>query len=213
MPTWFTEEHRSKYTKIFSKDVPYRLALDLPRLIQQATQQAYVKDTELLPGVRRDKFPIDRRGYVETGVHHLGTRYDVVATEKLNKAGNYHHVELTMGRVVIIPAAVEQEGALPREAVYRNTLAQNPQQALPGFGEASTIAGDALLAVVLFGPSSYYPRSKDEARPGFVVVRFPYADWSGYAAGRIDLLFHLGCAERRERLPQEIALWPEQEAL
>ncbi|MBF8267364.1 MAG: hypothetical protein HW388_872 [Dehalococcoidia bacterium] len=204
---------RSRYTKIFSEDVPYEVALRIPRIIQQATEEAFRKDAELLPGVRRDMFPLYRRAYVETGVHHLSSRFAVSTQEKPNKAGNYSHVELVAGRVVIVPAAVESQDDKPRQAAYRDSLAENPQMALPGFEQLSDGIGDALLAVVLYGPSSYYPRSRDEARPGFVVVRFPYADWSNFAPGRIDLLSHLAIAQRKERLPRDIALWPEEQAM
>lgn len=206
---------RSEYSRMFASHVPFELAVDMARVARDATRQAFAKDIDLLPGARRDKFPIDRRALTETGFHHLAEKYKghgVVAKEKKNATGNCSHVEVVSGRVVIIPAAVETDESLVRDAKYRKTLASSPQLALPLDGEISQHPSDALLAVVLYGPSSTYPKTAEQAEPGFVVVRFPTPDWSCYAEGRIDLLCHFSFAQSQQKPPIEIALWPEEMA-
>lgn len=206
--------NRSKYENLFADDVPFKLVLDMARVIKEATTQAFIRNAELITGAKRDLFPHDRRALVETGIYNLATRHrnsGVVVQERKNASGTHSHVEVTLDHVVIIPAAVEKSNMLVREAKYRDTLAANPQSALPGLGiNAHHTSPDALLAVILYGPSSMFPRNAGEAHPGFIVVRFPTSDWSGYAEGRIDLLNHLEYADRDQRPPINMALWPEE---
>jgi len=201
MNNTFKFDEPSWLAQAFVASVPQGLLLDIPRVVREATRQAYLRDPELLPGVRRDKFPIDRRALVETSVHALAARYasqGVTATEKKNKTHNYSHIELVSGRVVMIPAAVEADDSLVRDADYRTSLAKNPQLAFSGAGfhPHATPPGDAVLAVVLYGPSSDYPHAAEDAGPGFVVVRFPADDWSCYVEGRVDLLGRLADTEK-----------------
>jgi len=192
----------SHWSRQVLTSVPSTLLNDISRVIREAMRNAYLGDPGMLPGVRRDKYPVDRRGHFETGFHGLSAKYKndgVVAQEVKNKTGNASHVEVTVGHIVMIGAAVESEEAIPREAAYRNSLAQTPQMALRGFDVEQTAPGDALLAVILYGPSSWYPRSFDEARPGFVTLRFPTHDWSQWVEGRIDLLARLIADEQRRQ--------------
>jgi hypothetical protein len=201
MNNTFNFDEPSWPARVFLASVPQGLLLDIPRVVRDATRQAYLRDSDLLPGVRRDKFPIDRRALVETSVHALATRYaghGVTAMEKTNKTHNYSHIELVSGCVVMIPAAVEADDSLVRDADYRTSLAKNPQLAFSGAGfhPDATPRGDGLLAVVLYGPSSHYPNAAEDLGPAFVVVRFPADDWSCYVEGRVDLLGRLADSEK-----------------
>lgn len=212
----FSQVPRSMYVKKFRDDVPHRLAVDIAKVIQQATTQAFIGGTDLIPGAKRDKYPIDRRALVETGFAALASRHKglgVTAEERTNSAGSASHVELAVGRVVIIPAAVRTSTDLVRKAKYRTSLAQSPQLALEGLGIDVPDPSDALLAVALYGPRNIYPLNAIAAKPTFVIVRFPASDWSCYAEGRIDLLLHLEFAERGENPPNNVALWPEEGAI
>lgn len=193
----------SANTRAWLEDVPDRFGLDLTRLIREAFWQAWDKDRDLLPGARRDKYPLDRRALIETALYNLVSRYSGMrALERTNECKNYHHVEITCGRIVMIPAAVESYGDLVRKAIYRHALANDAQQAFEGFKrDEEPVPNNALLAVVLYGPSSAYPRQRDEATPGFVVVRFPARGFTGYGEGRLNLLQRLVDYERGQRRP------------
>lgn len=214
MDTAFTPyDEYSEYSRLFLSCLPPTFLLDVPKIIRESTLLAFKRDTELLQGVRRDKYPIDRRALIETGLYNLATRYDGVhAVERKNAGNNYSHVELICRRLVLIPAAVESPGDMIRHAVYRHSLALNPQQAFAGMSD-DTIVGDALLGVVLYGPSSEYPKRQEAATPGFVIVRFPANDWSCYVEGRVDLLRRLTEHEKslekdRETVESPVAVQP-----
>ncbi len=164
----------------------------------------------MLPGARRDKYPLTRRAMIETSLYNLAYRYQdqgMHAIERKNEGKNYSHVEITCGRLVIIPAAVETQGDLVRKAVYRFQLAKDPQAAFDLMGIEQdcepAIPPDALLAVILYGPRSSYPQEQHDATPDFVVVRFPMRGFGRYAEGRLDLLKGLTDYERDRQEPRK----------
>jgi hypothetical protein len=189
----------SELSLLYLQSFPARFHVDAARVIRDSFGSAFGKDDDLLPGARRDKYPIDRRALVQTSLHTLCARYQkqgVRSVERVNAAANYHHVEITSGPVVLIAAAVDSEKEVVRDAKYRRYLAKNPQRALHGLGVSDDDEDEpddkgALLAVILYGPSSKYPYRREDAAPGFVSVRFPTDDFSGYAEGRVDLLARL----------------------
>jgi hypothetical protein len=206
--TGFTpHDQHSLYSSLFLRSVPEGFLLDTPRLVRQAIQQAFKRDTELLPGARRDKFPIDRRALVETALFNLGSKYaadGMHAVERKNEGNNYSHIEIMCGKVVMIPAAVDSEREIVRDASYRRSLAEKPQLAFANMAESNEpLPENALLGVILYGPSSDYPRTIEQATPGFVIVRFPASDWSCYVEGRVDLLRRLVDHESARRTDAE----------
>ncbi len=190
-------------TQMFLRYVPMDLGLDIAKVIRAATRTAHASHADFRPGARRDLYPYERHALAQTGLLELAPRYQktagVTAAERPNKTGNRTHVELYAGKVVVIAHAVEGEDVVIRDAAYRNSLAENPQAPLPGLPVPDLPPpGRALLAAVLYGPSSAFPANNDMAQPGFVVVKFPASDWSCYVDGRIDLLSRLSASERGE---------------
>ncbi len=206
MDTAFTpHDERSQWSQMFLRDMPQGLLIDLPRMIRQAGRDALRADDGLLAGARRDKYPLDRRARVQTGLYGLAAKYEadgVRAVERLNTGDNYHHTELMAGSTVLIAVAEETPLAIPREASYRRSLAASPQAAFAGFGIESPPMGDALLAVILYGPRSFYRESYGEAPESFAVVKFPVHNWKSYVDGRIDLLARLRAFESQRRSPE-----------
>lgn len=176
----------------FTQSVSLELAMDIVTTIQAGSQQAWADGSDLHPGAARDLYPHRRRALIQHGLLEAGARHarhGVQTIERLNVTGNSSHVELVVGTVVLIPAAVETARTPVREAVYRTSLVTDPQVPLPSLGPISpTIPGDAVVAAILYGPSSSYPRGTSEVIPSFIVVRFPTANWESYAEGSLDLL-------------------------
>lgn len=183
-------EPPSPHSEMFMNSIAEELAFGVVRMVKGATQAAYLAHGDLSPGARRDMFPYVRHGLLQHALVELGRTYghEVVGFERPNAIGNRTHAEVVSGQVVTIAAAVESPNAIVRDAAYRDSLAENPQFALAGMEIERPAVATALLAVVLYGPSSAFPRSVDQAGPGFVVVRFPARDWTCYVDGYIDLL-------------------------
>ncbi|MBI5284327.1 MAG: hypothetical protein HY874_04455 [Chloroflexi bacterium] len=193
-------EFTPRHVLRFRECIPQRLALDIPRYIWSATSEAFLRGGALPPFAARDLFPYDRRSLVETGLLTAARKYGdlgIGADEVKNKTLNASHVEIYAQEVVLIAAAVEGRAQLPREAEFRNSLLEDPQIAFPDPEMSSAKpTSNVLVGVILYGPSSHYPRAKTEARPGFVEVRFPVAGWARWAEGSIDLLDELEQYER-----------------
>lgn len=189
--------------EIFLQDVPEPVRLDLARVSRDAVKGAYVAKDVLAPQLRRDALGHDKRVLMQQGVLDLGTKHGVLNVSsgiRPNEVGNSHHAELDCGRVRIIAVQVDGPTERPRDAIYRETLATTNKPFLPGLGmPEQPPTGDKLLAVVLHGPSSAYPKSLDTATPGFVMVRFPAPGWTHWLEGRVDLLARLAQWERGEQ--------------
>ena len=198
--TDFTEP-LSRHSRALLECMAEELLFGLVTRLQAASEQAAVSHSDLSFGAGRDLYPHTRHALVQHSWLELGKTYGhgVVACERRNSSNNRSHVEISAGSVVLIPAAVDRESDLPREAAYRRSLAENPQAALPGLGLKPTPAGNALLAVMLYGPSCAYPGRQSDSGPAFAVIRFPLADWSGYAVGRVDVLGRLLANEKGQR--------------
>lgn len=202
-------------SRLFLQHVSEELAFELARRVRAAASQAFVSGGDMTYGARRDVYPHQRHALLQHAIVELGKTHGhgVTATEAPNSRKNRTYAELVVGPVVIVPAAVDHEGALPREATYRRSLAENPMRALPGFEmpDGDGAPGDALFALLLHGPSSDYPRGLSQATPGFVVVRFPNAGCTAYVEGRIDLLSRLAARERGTEYQHGPRLRPQRE--
>lgn len=200
-------EFTPRHVQRFRECLPRRLALDIPRYIRSAATEAFLRGDTLPPGAARDVFPYVRRSLVETGLLSAARKYSDVgvgADEIKNRTLNASHVEIYVEELVLIAAAVEARAQMPREAQFRNSLLEDPQIAFPDPTMSSVRpAGDVLVGVILYGPSSHYPRTRTEARPGFVEVRFPVAGWARWAEGSINLLDDLEKYERGKDKPND----------
>lgn len=208
----------SPLRELFLSDVPEELLLAFPRMLRQASQQAFDAKLEVELGARRDVYPHERRAFANHGLVSLAQRFaaeGVTARETLNASRNDHHVEMVSGSVILLAAAVESDGTLVRDAVYRRSITANPQLVLPAsdFERAGSELDDPLVAVILYGPSSAFPHSAAEVGPAFVTARFPYHDWSGYSEDRIDLLarMHQQDEGRKPNWSIDVDLWHQEE--
>jgi len=196
-------------------DVPEQVLLDIPRVIRQETTQALAAHVDLEPGLRRDNFPFERLlrvGHSLAGLGDKHRRVGLSASVEPNVSRNAHHVELRIGRILILACAVESSRSIPREALYRRSLLSNPQMGLGGaFGNPEVPPGPELVAVVLYGPSSDYPTGAVAPGPGFVTVRFPYSDWSGYSGERVELLPRLLDYEKGRAPNWSVEPWASEE--
>ncbi|MDZ4761790.1 MAG: hypothetical protein SGJ21_12040, partial [Alphaproteobacteria bacterium] len=107
------------------------------------------------------------------------------ARPQTNHAGNTFHVELIRGRVVLTASAVRRPQEMVREAIFRRTLARDPQRSFFDEDHPSVeLPDDPLYGLVLYGPPS---RRADQRFPGFVVVAFPDPQLR-YYIDEVDLL-------------------------
>jgi hypothetical protein len=99
------------------------------------------------------------------------------------RTGSY--VELTIGRIKLTHACVAKRTSLPREADFRNTLAEEQQKSFwPKDSQGAANPNPYLYAVLLNGVDR---KSKERSRPAFACVRFPNKFLTGYEGQSIDL--------------------------
>jgi len=101
-----------------------------------------------------------------------------------NKARSSHHLEIRLGHIVIIPAAVESRSAMVRPADFRTTLAEGDQMELALSPSPPAVAGGErlLFLLLLHGPCG-------AGMPRFIDLVPPARDCRSYVdTARLRLL-------------------------
>lgn len=196
-------ERLSPEVDAFVDNVPEELALDVVRMLRGGFRSALASVSDLTSLAAHDLYPHKRRADIQTAIRQLNERYaqyGVSAAERLNAGGNASHIEIVAGKTLLMLHAVGGENALVRQAVYRNVLLADPQSRLFDLDDQPvSVPDETQVAVVLYGPTGVFPKSFENAGPGFVVVRFPLDGWTGYSASRLDLLARLTAFEKGQQ--------------
>lgn len=103
------------------------------------------------------------------------TSSGVTAESKRNAAKNAFYTRLRTGPFVLTQSAIEFRDDVPRDAIFRTTLASG-QLDLFGDDEGDAYSDeDVILGIVVHGR-----RSRCLLAPDFLMIGFPEADCSGY---------------------------------
>jgi len=163
---------------VFLQDVPESVAVDAARCVIGSYESAFRYCRDNFPGPEaHDLYPILRRSMLERNLRARLSRYHetTTSTPELNAIGNCYHTELRSGRVILTISAVQSHGEVVRDAVFRKTLAQNPQGEL--FRKRELPPEDACLYVILL----HGPLGGGMLRsPGFIRIAFPDQDCETY---------------------------------
>lgn len=173
---------------IFDGSVPPRAQLAILRSTVVNYAEAHYLTRERFDRFsRHDVLPHIRRAYIDQGLRAVAVaqRLRGGADAALNAAGNSYHAEIVAGRTVLTASAVDSPDQMVRHAIFRETLARNPQRALPGLEPAAPAATANLYGIIVYGPGD---RRGDPRLPGFVRVVFPDPSCSIYVGDPVDLM-------------------------
>lgn len=121
-----------------------------------------------------------RRAKIEGAFRAAGRLFQgVVVESKKNAARNAYYTRLRVGPFALTESAVEFPDDVPRDAVFRSTLASGQ---LPLFEDG----GDEDMEDVIFGVFLHGRRSRCQMSPQFLLLGFPEADCSRLVT-QIDL--------------------------
>jgi hypothetical protein len=188
----------AELVNLFFNDMPEDVLLDTARCAIGAYQEAYKYTRDNFPGEEaHDLYPILRRSMFERNWRSRLIRNKALTVSvEVNAAGNCYHTLVGCGRVIMTASAVERPSEMPRDAVYRKTLATPSQIEL--FDEPEEVDEDApLYAMLLHGPLGAGLLQS----PMFLHVGFPTADCENYVT-RVNL------AERFPTLATELSIKP-----
>jgi len=120
------------------------------------------------------------RAKVDIYLRQLSKRFpeQVEAITSLNKAKNSHHALVISDKIMMTASAVQFETALPREAIFREELAEQTQgefiydeekniYTLPTLSEHKPSLDSKIYAIILHGPAE-----NNRYLPGFIKVAF-----------------------------------------
>lgn len=166
---------------LFDRYVPNDAQQAMMRCVGRVYSESYHHcRAEYPPEELAQIYPQTRWAKLEYSLRMLVLRFDGMSARPVPN-GNGHHTEVTAGRVVMTASAVPTPGALPRNAVFRKTLARSPQISFPFARIDPPHPDDPLYAFLLHGPDLNEPW-----RPAFLSVAFPNDRCDAYL-GRIDL--------------------------
>lgn len=134
----------------------------------------------------------------------LSESLGVSVSAELNKSRNSYHALLVAGGVRMTPSAIENRNELPREALFRETYAEDNQ--LNMFEDNAPRNEDApLFGLILHAPSA------NQKEPRFVDIAFPDSEYTQYVGTKIDLfqLFPETVASRRIQTEEFVAAEPQ----
>ena len=125
----------------------------------------------------------ERRAYIEQNLRAFAKRHKINCPKaKLNYARNSFHTELVSGRTVLTASALEWQDQMVREALFRNTMAREPQAHLFD-EEIPPDSNDPLYGIICYGVGA----RRVDPIPGFVRVAFPNSTCSNYIDA-VDLM-------------------------
>lgn len=190
----------------FDSQVSQQVQERLLRLILAAYLQARrdIRD-DYQPQVAHDVFPHILRARVDSFLYSIGSRFgfsDVEARYEPNKQSNSFHTVMKVGKVVLTSSAVEGPGVVPRNAEFRNEIADAQSRFIVDSGCNAFVIDDmptpddaVLYGLIIHGPEAYGVKTPLRYIPGFVRVAFPNRSCSAY----------LDCLDLKARFPQLFA--------
>jgi len=173
-----------KPIEMFDTFVPEAVQLTLAEgVIREYKNAKILCETEFNPAESVDLLPHFRRACIESMLCELSKRHsEVRILRRLNANRNCSHRLVFCGRVMLTQSLVERKKTLPREAIYRESYAHDPQYSL--FGEEEPPIEDAPL----YGIISHMPVSgRDNGIASFVDIVFPDKEYK-IIVGRVPLL-------------------------
>ena len=165
--------------------VPTEVLAAVLRAILQSYKDASSACYETMrPRQAKDASGPFRRNKIESELVGVGERFQhVIAVEdNLYKHGTGNYIELTCGVVKMTESCVANPKDFPRDANYRDTLAESTQLLLEFVPKEAP--GKYLYAILLHGVDG---TAKRRSGCRFAQVRFPLSRFVGYTEDRIDL--------------------------
>jgi hypothetical protein len=172
-------------SQVFLDHVPAGVLAAMLRAVLQSYKDASSACYETMrPRQAKDASGPFRRNKIESELVGVGERFQQVISveDNLYKRGTGNYVELTCGVVKMTESCVPSPKDFPRDADYRETLAESTQLVL-GFVPAET-PGKYLYAILLHGVDG---TAKQRSGCRFAQVRFPLKGFASYTEDRVDL--------------------------
>ena len=159
-----------KPVEMFDSFIPEALQLDIAKGVVREYHHAKIFcDTEFNPAESRDLLPHYRRACIESMLCELSNKYSGMRNNrKQNLKRNCSHRLIFYRRIMLTQSLVERERMLPREAIYRESYARDPQLHLFG-KEEPTIEDAPLYGIITHAPVS----GRENDVPSFVDIVFP----------------------------------------
>lgn len=195
-----------KPIEMFDTFVPEAVQLNLVEGVVREYKNARILcETEFNPPESADLLPHFRRACIESMLCELSKKHsEVRILRRLNAKRNCSHRLICCGRVTLTQSLVDRKITLPREAIYREGYARDPQYSL--FGEEEPSIEEApLYGIITHMPVS----SRDNGIVSSVDIVFPDKDYK-IIVGRISLLDRFPgildavCATVQEQIPDSI---------
>ena len=168
----------------FDSHFPRRLQRGILRVVTVAHHAAYRSvRSRFEKFTAHDLIGHERRAYVEQDLYAFAKRYSLTNSRpRMNYTKNSFHVELVHGSIVLTASSVQSPEQMVRKAVFRDTLARDPQGHLYE-NEVSSPDPDSLLyGIILYGALP------EERFPSFVNVAFPDQECSRYLGDSVSLM-------------------------
>lgn len=173
-----------KPVEMFDAFVPEAVLLTITEGVIREYKNAKIWcETEFNPVEADGLLPHFRRACIESMLCELTKRHPEIQTmRRLNAKRNCSHRLVSCGGVMLTQSLVEHKKALPREAIYREGYARDPQYYL--FGEDDPPIEEAPL----YGIITHMPVSgRENGLAAFVDIVFPDQAYK-VIVGRIPLL-------------------------
>ena len=172
-------------SQVFQDHVPTEILAAVLRAVLQSYKDASATCYEAMrPRQAKDASGPFRRNKIESEFVGIGERFKhlISVADKLYKRGTGNYIELSCGLVKMTQSCVLNATDLPREADYRDTLAEDSQLAFEFIPKGTP--GKHLYGILLHGVDGM---SKQRSGCRFAEVRFPLRGFEGYTEDRIDL--------------------------
>ena len=188
----------------FDNHFPKRLQQGILRVVTVSHHAAYRSvRSRFEKFTAHDIIGHERRAYVEQNLYAFAKRYSLTNSQpRMNHGKNSFHVELVHGAIVLTASSVQSPEQMVRKAVFRDTLARDPQGHLFENEVSSPDLDSLLYGIILYGALP------EERFPAFVNVAFPDQECSRYLGDSVSLMdrFQKGYSELVIRLRRDEGL-------
>jgi len=195
----------SEITSRFGQSVSNSLLSAILNIIYDAYKSAHDECEHAFDkNELKNILPHYRWAKINTLLRGLSESLGVSVTAELNKSRNSYHALLVAGGVRMTPSAIENRNDLPREALFRETYAEDNQLSM--FDDNAPRNDDApLYGLILHAPSS------NHKEPRFVDIAFPDSEYKRYVGIKINLfqLFPETVASRSVQTEEFVATEPQ----
>ena len=170
---------------LFNTYMPQEFLKELPGGVERAYGKATDLCVDLSEKSAKNLLPYCRWVFLDDELAKLAEKYQDsgISYEYKQCDGGTNYVQVNAGKVVLTASYVKDPGSVPRQAVFRKTLARDNGPWLFSDMEEEVSDDIPLYAILIHAPKYGNPRI-----PEFVNIRFPLENCKRWAPGKIDLL-------------------------